>query len=169
MLKPLRCQFNILVTDAGDALITDFGISRMVSDAEFRSIESTVDPKYSICWASPEAVNGTDPLTLASDIWGFAWVCFEVMSAPNPLETTLSFLTQIITEELPFRDSKSVGNVVLRICTGNLPSASQYNLASSFLDVWNLMEQCWAMTPLERPSSRTCESMIEKLVCACRY
>lgn len=99
-------QLNILVSSSHRAIITDFGSARAVrmpidgatggrnglagnSDINLEenrpgiSILATgnqltlTGPAWSLRWASPEVVNGSNP-SLPSDIWSAGWVCWEV-------------------------------------------------------------------------------------------
>lgn len=96
-------QLNILVNRQNRAVITDFGSARRIplsqgqTHAErvpertstehmgFKSLHVEVTasgftitgPAWTIRWAAPELLNGGSP-TLATDVWAFGWICWEV-------------------------------------------------------------------------------------------
>lgn len=98
-------QLNILVNAQNRAVITDFGSARTVDsvyqganvskvqlrpptkDVNKESLKAEVaatgeyitmtGPAWTIRWAAPELLEG-EPPCLASDIWAFGWVCWEV-------------------------------------------------------------------------------------------
>ncbi|KAG9025905.1 hypothetical protein FS837_004787 [Tulasnella sp. UAMH 9824] len=89
-------SLNVLVKSDRRAVITDFGSARMLqesgpdsrqsSDAEGAELPVTIDsvdaqltlsgPAWSLRWAAPEVLSGGNP-GLASDMWAFAWICWE--------------------------------------------------------------------------------------------
>ncbi len=83
-LKPA----NILVTPEGDPRLLDFGIARIVSEAETASDRSEttlrlLTPRY----ASPEQASGA-PLGVASDVFSLATLLYRLLTGklPYPLE-----------------------------------------------------------------------------------
>lgn len=76
---------NILVSDDGYALLSDFGLAGLVS--EYAGAEcNTTSMTGSLCWQAPELLLDEDsdevcPKTLASDIWAFTCTIFEVCTA----------------------------------------------------------------------------------------
>lgn len=100
-------QLNILVNTQNRAVITDFGSARTIDPASpelpgdsptrIRHRESAKNPvetltaevaatgesititgpAWTVRWAAPELLAGQPPC-LASDIWAFGWICWEV-------------------------------------------------------------------------------------------
>jgi serine/threonine-protein kinase len=73
---------NILLTADGDVLVTDFGISRAVSEASMTVTGTTIG---SVHYFSPEQAAG-EPVTAASDIYSLGIVLYEMLSGRRPFE-----------------------------------------------------------------------------------
>jgi len=73
---------NILITDAGDVKVTDFGIARAVSEASMTVTGTTLG---SVHYFSPEQARG-DEVTGASDVYALAIVLFEMLTGRRPFE-----------------------------------------------------------------------------------
>lgn len=73
---------NVLVSNTGRAMITDFGISRIV----LTSVDSTTGISTGTHnWTAPEVmINDKYKPTFESDIWSFACLCFEVITGEKP-------------------------------------------------------------------------------------
>jgi eukaryotic-like serine/threonine-protein kinase len=73
---------NIIITDAGDVKVTDFGIARAVSEASMTVTGTTLG---SVHYFSPEQARG-DEVTGASDVYALAIVLFEMLTGRRPFE-----------------------------------------------------------------------------------
>ncbi len=73
---------NILITDAGDVKVTDFGIARAVSEASMTVTGTTLG---SVHYFSPEQARG-DEVTGASDVYALSIVLFEMLTGRRPFE-----------------------------------------------------------------------------------
>nr|MBA3586359.1 Stk1 family PASTA domain-containing Ser/Thr kinase [Chloroflexota bacterium] len=73
---------NILITDAGDVKVTDFGIARAVAEASMTVTGTTLG---SVHYFSPEQARG-DEVTGASDVYALAIVLFEMLTGRRPFE-----------------------------------------------------------------------------------
>lgn len=73
---------NILITPAGRTLVTDFGISRAISDASMTVTGTTIG---SVHYFSPEQAAG-DEVGPASDIYALGIVLYEMLSGRRPFE-----------------------------------------------------------------------------------
>jgi serine/threonine-protein kinase len=73
---------NILITDAGDVKVTDFGIARAVSEASMTVTGTTLG---SVHYFSPEQARG-DEVTGASDVYGLGIVLYEMLTGRRPFE-----------------------------------------------------------------------------------
>ena len=75
-------QNNILISDDGYALLSDFGLAGLVEDLAGAE-HTTTSMAGSLRWQAPELLLMEDedtvsPKTLASDVWAFACTVFEV-------------------------------------------------------------------------------------------
>ena len=73
---------NILITDAGDVKVTDFGIARAVAEASMTVTGTTLG---SVHYFSPEQARG-DEVTGASDVYALAIVLYEMLTGRRPFE-----------------------------------------------------------------------------------
>ncbi|KNZ78276.1 putative serine/threonine-protein kinase [Termitomyces sp. J132] len=138
---------NILIDDAGRALLSDFGISS-VSDSSIAawSSQSTGASKGgSTRWQAPELfdVENDESVknTTASDVYAFGCVCYE-----------------IFTGEVPFATIHRDSAVLFQVKSGvrpNRPPPSSLSWQTWGLTekIWMIMQQCWKQSPIERPSS----------------
>lgn len=56
---------------------TDTNMSPQINLVTSNSQLTLTGPSWSFRWAAPEVLNGEEP-DLASDIWAFGWICWEV-------------------------------------------------------------------------------------------
>lgn len=92
---------NILVTDAGVAKLTDFGIAR--SSADDNQITRTGLVSGSPAYLAPEVASG-HPATAASDVWGLGATLFHALAGHPPYavgENVMGVLYQIVHERPP--------------------------------------------------------------------
>ena len=73
---------NILITDAGDVKVTDFGIARAVAEASMTVTGTTLG---SVHYFSPEQARG-DEVTGASDVYALGIVLYEMLTGKRPFE-----------------------------------------------------------------------------------
>jgi len=65
-------QANVLISNSGHALITDFGFTYLASSSFSLGVSSCIGGTYN--WMPPEALEMTGPsiMTVESDVWSFA-------------------------------------------------------------------------------------------------
>lgn len=108
---------NILVTDAGEARLLDFGIAKLVADGEARETELTriagraLTPSY----ASPEQIAGA-PISTASDVYSLGVVLYELLAGRRPYRNgdDARALERAILEDEPPRASASATDEAAR-------------------------------------------------------
>ncbi|WP_110182467.1 serine/threonine-protein kinase [Nocardioides solisilvae] len=91
---------NILVTDEGQAKLTDFGIARAEADA---SLTQTGLVTGSPAYLSPEVASGSSA-TSASDVWALGATLYHALAGRPPYDVgdnVLGALYQIVHEEPP--------------------------------------------------------------------
>ncbi|KIO17699.1 hypothetical protein M407DRAFT_84726, partial [Tulasnella calospora MUT 4182] len=137
---------NVLVNLECRAVLCDFGLARLYEDSGFGKLESTAVVKGSLRWCSPELFEG-QPRTASSDIFAWAWLVWEIM-----------------TGELPYGEAVADYVIMRKIFEGPLPHAKGESRLSECLQLWGLMRRCWAVDPLQRPTSAMCKTTFEYLV-----
>eukprot|EP01118_Nematostelium_gracile_P010836 TRINITY_DN3790_c0_g1_i2.p1 TRINITY_DN3790_c0_g1~~TRINITY_DN3790_c0_g1_i2.p1 ORF type:complete len:477 (-),score=78.34 TRINITY_DN3790_c0_g1_i2:23-1453(-) len=134
--RDLACR-NLLVNERGEILISDFGMSKIEEDYYQISAESIIPVK----WTAMEVLNGKKH-TLASDVWSFGVVCWEI------LEDAAKPFAAISNAEM--YDHLKKGRRLARpdICPDGL---------------WTIMKQCWQEKPQDRPSFDQIVRLMEKI------
>ncbi|KAG8928222.1 hypothetical protein FRC01_006278 [Tulasnella sp. 417] len=102
-------------------------------------------PNMSFRWASPEVLAGEDP-DLASDIWAFGWICWEVM-----------------TDNYPFPNLESLEGVVSTVVKEDLPRIYENEQLSQMRSLCMLMTRCWRSKSILRPTAEDCKASLQDM------
>eukprot|EP01118_Nematostelium_gracile_P008863 TRINITY_DN2959_c0_g1_i4.p1 TRINITY_DN2959_c0_g1~~TRINITY_DN2959_c0_g1_i4.p1 ORF type:complete len:728 (-),score=108.04 TRINITY_DN2959_c0_g1_i4:19-2202(-) len=133
--RDLACR-NLLVNKGLEVLVNDFGLSRF-GDEYHLSEQSKVPIK----WTAIEVLM-SKPATVASDVWSFGIVCWEVLE----------------DGDMPYPDYATT--VLLSV----LKEGKRLPRPKECLDVlWSLMERCWKEDPTERPNFQEIVDELEVL------
>ncbi|KAG8918084.1 hypothetical protein FRC02_002671, partial [Tulasnella sp. 418] len=144
---------NILISESGEAQISDFGMARLeeVSDAQTSlSLSSTGAAR----WMAPELVNPdlvgrlTPKPSTATDTWSFGIVSYEFFSLEIPYAHRALDVQVIKDIEQGFRHRRPRG------------TAETQGLTDA---VWRLIEDCWNQDPLDRPVMSHVASRLQTL------
>ncbi|KAG8998531.1 hypothetical protein FRB90_012282 [Tulasnella sp. 427] len=102
---------------------------------------------WTLRWAAPELVNDERP-GLASDIWAFAWICWEIM-----------------TGNIPFHDEGNDIDLLTQLATFSftLPSIENQKHLLQINALWGLMNQCWSLESDGRPTADQCASRLASM------
>lgn len=125
---------NILLSDQGEPLLTDFGLSAILEDEMMYSASRSMGG--STPWMSPECMLG-EPGSRQSDVYSFGNLAFTIM-----------------TRTLPHA-GLTPNQITLRVCNSEDPKDP--------VDDWNkypqleglikdLLKDCWSRSPDARPS-----------------
>uniref|UniRef100_A0A8R1TT30 non-specific protein-tyrosine kinase n=2 Tax=Onchocerca TaxID=6281 RepID=A0A8R1TT30_ONCVO len=124
---------NVLVFSAERVKISDFGLSRSLGMGEdyYRS-EFSETVKLPIAWCAPEAINFLK-FTSASDVWSYGVTLFEIFSFGQMPWAGFTGAQILAAIDYP--------NLQRLECPDACP-----------IEFYDLMMQCWAHKPEERPS-----------------
>ena len=127
--RDLKSGNVLLAEDARRrAMLCDFGTAKQLPHT---TIQSTVTGTYR--WMSPEIIKGTST-NMKCDVFSYSMILYE-----------------IITLNLPFKDSSTDQMAMIDVVTGKRPSLSQPDPnCPPFL--YRLISACWREDPRDRPS-----------------
>ncbi|KZS87864.1 kinase-like protein, partial [Sistotremastrum niveocremeum HHB9708] len=140
---------NILVTEEGYPVLTDFGVSiLMEDDAGFFTesvISSTTNLKGTARFMAPELFHeNSDGVNFSTDMWAFGCVTVEVVCG-----------------SLPYAESKHDPQVICSILTGKRPHAKGFETSidpppfpvtrNKHLEM--ICDMCWNFDPRGRPTA----------------
>jgi len=129
---------NILVDDAGNACLTDFGRAKVLGESGFTTDLCAGAAAY----MAPELLPQSDEeklsrfITPSADIYAFAMLAFE-----------------IFTDEVPYRSlkAKTQFQIMLRVHQGIRPLRSSDTQNRISDKMWEIMQNCWVHDPVRRP------------------
>ncbi|KAF9789363.1 kinase-like protein [Thelephora terrestris] len=121
---------NILVDDAGNPRITDFGLATVTQNTD--TPRSGVDSReHTARWTAPEILSGKGTYSKEADVFSYAMVMIEVF-----------------TGAIPF-DLIPPSAAMVAIMSGTRPSRPAHPKFTKTL--WVLTQSCWAEVPSLRP------------------
>ncbi|KAF9449951.1 kinase-like protein [Macrolepiota fuliginosa MF-IS2] len=126
---------NVLVSNEGHALVSDFGLSSIIGSGILSQNEATGGATR---WSAPELFYGGDggggvSSTWECDIWSFSCLCYEVHTLRPPFfqyARDIHVIVALQRQEIPI-----------------LPDGC--NISDR---MWGLMNKCWRYNPRDRPS-----------------
>ncbi|KLO08018.1 kinase-like protein [Schizopora paradoxa] len=134
---------NVLVSDDGTPMLTDFGSARMKESMTSKGYYSTETFRASIRWTPYEFFHHDDDKSFSpnaeTDIWAFGMTILE-----------------LITGKFPYDHIRSDSGVVTQIVKGKYPHTPvmEESDANAGLKrfLWSLCLRCWHLEPQQRPS-----------------
>ncbi|KIM91557.1 hypothetical protein PILCRDRAFT_763184 [Piloderma croceum F 1598] len=140
---------NILITDSHRACLADFGLAT-TKDSKSFVVNSTTTMRVAgtLRWQAPELFDPCADDTacvssLASDVYAFACVCYEMFSG-----------------EVPFHDIRNDYRVMNSVMLGKRPTRPSHDMCGLDDEIWCIIESCWTHKPIER---LTTHKIVERL------
>ncbi|KIM53132.1 hypothetical protein SCLCIDRAFT_460210 [Scleroderma citrinum Foug A] len=125
---------NVLISDGGQALLTDFGLSQLLESSFV--LENNAPHPRSVNWTSPEHLDDFKG-SAEGDVWAFGMTALE-----------------LFTRSYPFHDIQSSTELKQRIRQGPPDRPSDGAVCSRLTDEWwNILSSCWECNPRLRPST----------------
>ncbi|KAL4065938.1 kinase-like domain-containing protein, partial [Scleroderma citrinum] len=136
---------NVLISDNGQALLTDFGLSTIFY-CTFAMTFSDGRGEGTFRWMSPEILEGGEVSTEA-DVWAFAMTALE-----------------LFTREVPFHGFP-IASIIKKIMTGSPGHPSADDTCEGMTDGWwDICTKCWKHDPTSRPTMLYVVETITKIV-----
>jgi len=147
---------NILITEARRACLADFGLAA-AKETQSMAVTTAVITRATgtIRWQAPELFQDDDACnTLATDVYAYACVCYELFSG-----------------KLPFYDIQKDFRVMGIVTKGNRPlqpSDDRSRIRGLNDEIWNIIETCWVQEPDRRLSTGQIVERLGLFSCANR-
>ncbi|KXN82314.1 Serine/threonine-protein kinase HT1 [Leucoagaricus sp. SymC.cos] len=153
---------NVLVSDDGRAMITDFGASHIALTCSDTSTQTAISPQ----WTAPELFKSDRARpTQASDVWAFGCVIYEVWMHFPSFELYSELLGKVTTGKTPFYNMTSL-QVISSLMKGKItPLRTDPNRGAIQIDkpLKTLMKRCWIYDEKERPTAEAIDQFFKDL------
>ncbi|KAF8450802.1 kinase-like domain-containing protein [Boletus edulis BED1] len=120
---------NIIIDAVGNALLADFGFSRVVEDITGVPFTQSAGVSNSQRWLAPELCFDKGRLTMAADIYAFGMTMLELM-----------------THAMPWATVRHTTQVIIKVADGEKPPRprDEATIARGLDDhLWEVMQKCW--------------------------
>lgn len=126
---------NVVISDDGQALLTDFGFSDIVSSTSSMTPVSQHGEEDMIDWMSPEMFK-FENVSAEADVWAFGMTVLELFTRQNPFH------------------HHAFDTLSVAIAQGHLPERpSAEDACSRMTDTWwDMCSRCWRYDPSSRPT-----------------
>ncbi|KAJ7585694.1 kinase-like domain-containing protein [Mycena floridula] len=123
---------NILITDSGTAVVTDFGLSTVLEHSTGYTTTSLA-LAGAVRWLAPELFRGTKSRSFETDIWALGCTVYE-----------------LLTEKIPYADLRTWFEISERVLEGGVPLLEADEVIHGLPVIRELICQCWYREPLGR-------------------
>ncbi|KAJ3019539.1 UNVERIFIED_CONTAM: hypothetical protein HDU68_010614 [Siphonaria sp. JEL0065] len=144
---------NVLVDDAGKAVLTDFGLWDYRVEVAADGIARNGWRR----WTAPELLRG-GTMRMQSDVYSFAMTMYEILTGNIPFHNTLNDPDDPESGFDPDTEESEISRLVLY---DSIRPPRPSHCPDKF---WSLIESCWAQDPFQRPSFGSIESQLQVLL-----
>lgn len=122
-----------MINDDGEAMITDFGIAKILQSVSTGYTTNNASA-FTVRCSSPEALEGEER-TVKSDVYSFACYALEIMS-----------------DKTPFWELRTSAAVIAAKYSGVVPNPDRHPQLPAADPLWVLMRRCWNKDADQRPT-----------------
>ncbi|KAG6331767.1 hypothetical protein ID866_7320 [Astraeus odoratus] len=136
--------FNVLISNDGDALLADFGLSVSLSPT-FNLYSKPIGGTLN--WMAPEYLESQEcNLTAEGDVWAFGMTVLE-----------------LFTREPPFHELKALASLIAQVLQGPPPRPTDEKTCFRMSDEWwKICTSCWIRDPSRRPRMSDINAIIPR-------
>ncbi|KAG9044329.1 hypothetical protein FS837_008335 [Tulasnella sp. UAMH 9824] len=137
---------NVLINDAGRAVLSDFSLAKIATADARNSQEFTQVNIFR--YQSPEVISD-EPISKASDVYSWAMTALEIITG-NP----------------PFHTLRSPGQLITYVVMKNqIPARGDYKspVLENHPEIWELFVKCWSRDPKDRPTATEIVKAIDQI------
>ncbi|KAG8723789.1 hypothetical protein FRC09_001757 [Ceratobasidium sp. 395] len=140
-----NAQSNILISDAGEPLLSDFG-NAILQERTLEFTDTTTKRSISLRWTAPELLSQCQ-YSPQADVYALGMTILEVVTGAIPYVgiKDISVITAIVSGRLPARPE-------------HIPAASKDGNT-----LWMLLNHCWAFSPGSRPTASEVKEVVAKI------
>ncbi|KAG8894796.1 hypothetical protein FRB99_000982 [Tulasnella sp. 403] len=136
---------NILINDGGEAMLTDFGVSKLLGEVPSKFSTSS-DQRGTPRWIAPELCMNA-AFTTQSDVYEFG--CLALAKWHRQLK---SMIAEVMSGKPPFVRYTTETMIITAKISGEVMTPEDYPELPEDDPLWPLLRGCWAWKPENRPS-----------------
>ncbi|KAG8894521.1 hypothetical protein FRB99_001202, partial [Tulasnella sp. 403] len=142
---------NVLIDNDGEAMICDFGLSKLLQDIP-SGFTTSNGQKGTTRWMAPEQFGEKAVYTTQSDIYAFGCLIIGTLLASAVRQFTEPvWVAEIMCEKVPFVKYANDIGIALAKVQGKLMEPKDYPEIPEDDPLWSLLRECWATDPQLRP------------------
>ncbi|KAK1230599.1 MAP kinase kinase kinase activity protein [Marasmius sp. AFHP31] len=150
---------NVLVNEAGQCLLADFGLAITVAESTPLVKSSTSEMKGSIRWMAPELFRSSNGVCSATTEGGKE----RINKFPRDLYAFACTVLEVIIGKPPFAELTDP-TVMYEVMVNNVrPPRPPSEIFWCPDNVWALVQRCWAERPQDRPKASEVHEILSKL------